>query len=147
MLPLIVFYLTAAWTFQIVSAHFELTYPPSRGYDEARESIAPCGGFNTVGQNRTLVPLNDSFVQINSDHTSYTYIVNVLRNANPTVPDFTGSDLYTVAYGARDYPEDSCIAFDVSNTTEFANGTSATIQIVFNGGDGVLYQVKKKNYS
>lgn len=42
MLRLIVFYLVAAaWTFQIVSAHFELTYPPSRGYDEARELIAP----------------------------------------------------------------------------------------------------------
>ena len=123
-----------------VLAHFQLTYPASRGFDETKEPTAPCGGFDSIGS-RVQVPLKNAFVEINSEHTSYTYTVSVLVNNSPVVADFSTSNLTQVATGSRNYPESACLPMDLSKNTAIKDGANATIQVVFNGGDGSLYQV------
>lgn len=99
------------------------------------------GGFDTV-QTRTQVPLKNAFVEINSGHTSYSYVVNVVAKNDPVTADFsTTSELVQVSSGTRSYPQAACLSLNLSNSTSIINGTNATIQVIFNGGDGLLYQV------
>jgi hypothetical protein len=126
---------------QAVLAHFQLTYPASRGFDETKEPTAPCGGFDTIQSPRTMVPLKNAFVEINSEHISYTYTVSVLVNNAPAVADFSTSNLTQVASGNRNYPQSACLSMDLTKDSSIVNGANATIQVVFNGGDGQLYQV------
>lgn len=125
---------------QTVLAHFSLTYPASRGFDETKEPTAPCGGFDSVAA-RTQVPLKNAFVEIDAEHTSYKYTVSVLVNNNPAVADFSTSKLVEVASGNRNYPQSACLPLDLTKDSSIVNGANATIQVVFNGGDGSLYQV------
>jgi uncharacterized protein YdeI (BOF family) len=120
-------------------AHFTLTYPVSRGFDENSEPTGPCGGFNTPSSQRVQMPLKGSFVEINSGHTSYTYIVNALANNNPTANDFITSNLVQVAQGGRNYPQAACLPIAFNDSLK--DNTNVTLQIVYNGGDGLLYQV------
>ncbi|ORY95937.1 hypothetical protein BCR43DRAFT_407835, partial [Syncephalastrum racemosum] len=123
-----------------VSAHYQLTYPAPRGFKESTEPTAPCGGFDSVSQQRTQFPLKNGFVEINSEHPSYTYEVKLIMGSNPSTADFTGSNATTVATGQRNYPEQACLPIDLGNATSVSAGTNATIQVLYNGGDGNLYQ-------
>ncbi|KAF7722094.1 hypothetical protein EC973_003709 [Apophysomyces ossiformis] len=123
----------------VVSAHFQLTYPASRGFNEDQEPTAPCGGFNTP-QARTQFPLKNAFVEIMAHHPQYTYQVNVLINNQPSAADFTTANLKEIASGQRNYPMAACLSVNFANVTGATNGANATIQVLFNGGDGQLYQ-------
>lgn len=125
---------------QTVFGHYQLTYPPSRGFDESREVIGPCGGFDSVSSNRTDFPLKNGFVEINSEHTKYTYKVNIAYGSKPTAADFT-SDTSMVAQGQVAYPSQSCLPVDLSSVKNATDGTLATLQILYMAGDGDLYQV------
>jgi hypothetical protein len=133
--------IVALLSVQAVLAHFTLDYPVTRGFDETMEPTAPCGGYNTVASTRSQVPLSNAFVQITAEHTSYTYQVSVIVNNNPATADFSTNQLVQVANGTRNYPQAACLPLDLSKNTAIKAGTNATIQIVFNGGDGSLYQV------
>ncbi|KAI7889243.1 uncharacterized protein EV154DRAFT_553271 [Mucor mucedo] len=122
----------------LVSAHFTLTYPSSRGFDDTKEATAPCGGFDTPSAQRVQIPLDGAFIEINSGHTSYTYIVNALAKNNPTVADFSNtSSLVQVAQGGRAYPQAACLPLAFN---DIKPNTNVTLQVVYNGGDGLLYQ-------
>ncbi|KAI9028094.1 hypothetical protein CLU79DRAFT_682344, partial [Phycomyces nitens] len=121
-------------------AHFSLTYPPTRGFSESIEATAPCGGYDTPLANRTQFPLTNGFVEINAEHPTYTYQVNILINNSPTAADFTSSNLVTVASGKNSFPMAACLPLNLTAAPEAKNGTLATLQITFNGGDGALYQ-------
>ncbi|KAI7851647.1 hypothetical protein BDC45DRAFT_515502 [Circinella umbellata] len=124
---------------QSVSAHYQLTYPESRGFSEDNEPSAPCGGFNTASSNRTQFPLKNGFVEINSGHTSYSYEIKLVTNsANPSASDFSSAP--TVANGSRNYPGEGCLPIDLSSVSNASAGTNATIQVIYDGGDGSLYQ-------
>ena len=43
------------------AAHFQLNWPPARGFDEDTLPQYPCGGQNVVTTNRTEVPLDSAF--------------------------------------------------------------------------------------
>lgn len=126
---------------QAVLGHYTVTYPNSRGFDETKEPTAPCGGFDTVGT-RTPFPLKGGFVEIDSGHTSYSYVVNLLVDNAPTTADFSNSTANVqVATGSRSYPQAACLSLDdLSKNSEAKAGANATIQVVYNGGDGALYQ-------
>lgn len=131
----------SAATISAVSAHFQLNYPQTRGFNEDNEPQAPCGGFNNVGS-RTEFPLENGFVQINSGHTTYKYTVKVITSNNPSTSDFTGNNATVIGSGSRNYPGDACLTVSTNNGTDIKAGTNATIQITYDGGDGSLYQVK-----
>ncbi|KAI8066966.1 uncharacterized protein B0P05DRAFT_475496 [Gilbertella persicaria] len=121
----------------LVNAHYTMIYPTSRGFNEDTEPTAPCGGFDSVSSSRVKVPKN-AFVTINSGHVSYSYQINAVYSNNPNTSDFSGSAVKQLAQGTRSYPEASCLAFQFGSDVQ--DGTNATLQIVYNGGDGMLYQ-------
>ncbi|KAG1046610.1 hypothetical protein G6F43_010912 [Rhizopus delemar] len=109
-------------------AHFTMTYPSSRGFNEDQEPISPCGGFNTASSERVVFPLQNAFIEINSGHTSYSYEINAI----------TGNSTVQVGKGSRSYPQAACLPLQLTDSIK--NGTSTTLQVVYNGGDGLLYQ-------
>ncbi|KAF9167426.1 hypothetical protein BGX21_010532 [Mortierella sp. AD011] len=120
-----------------VMAHFMLVYPPSRGFNDDAEPNAPCGGFNTVQTNRSMFPLTDGFVDINSFHPSSTVTINVAIGSNPNTSDFTAAAASSIAIN---HPGHACLSFNLTSIPGAANNTNATIQLVYSGGDGSLYQ-------
>ncbi|KAI8883395.1 hypothetical protein K501DRAFT_184670 [Backusella circina FSU 941] len=133
------FLVAALVSAQAVLAHYQLVYPVSRGFSEAIEANGPCGGYDIVQSPRTQFPLKNGFAEINSEHTSYKYTINLLVNNNPTSADFTSANLKQVATGSRSYPEAACLSVDLSSAN-VTSGTNATIQIIYDAGDGQLYQ-------
>lgn len=122
----------------LASAHFTLSYPKSRGFDESKEAVGPCGGFDTPSSQRVQMPLKNSFIQVNSGHVAYSYNINAVVKNDPTASDFS-SNVVKVAEGTRSYPEESCLPLNFNDS--FKTNTNVTLQVVYNGGDGLLYQV------
>ncbi|KAG8969787.1 hypothetical protein FRC03_000613 [Tulasnella sp. 419] len=130
-----------------VNAHFELYYPPTRGFNEDIENRF-CGGFNTPNT-RTPFPLTGGIVSLVSAHDTANFVTLVSFDANPeNFGDFnTTSSGQHIPYlkpflkinGAGDvcYPVD----FQTLGLPDIPDGTNATIQIQYDGGDGNLYQV------
>lgn len=127
-----------------VFAHYQIIYPGTRGFDEGKEPVAPCGGFDTASSQRIRMP-KSAFITINSGHTSYSYIVNALYNENPSAADFSGTNVNKLAEGSRKFPEVACLPVEFGSNIE--DGTNATLQVVYNGGDGLLYQVSNFVYN
>ncbi|KAF1796023.1 hypothetical protein V8B55DRAFT_1371392 [Mucor lusitanicus] len=127
---------------QTVLAHYTVTYPSSRGFDETKEPTAPCGGFDSVSTTRTPFPLKGGFVEIDSGHTAYSYVINLLVENAPTTADFSNATANVqVATGSRSYPQAACLSLDdLTKNSAAKAGANATIQVVYNGGDGELYQ-------
>ncbi|KAL9559408.1 hypothetical protein MBANPS3_000423 [Mucor bainieri] len=127
---------------QTALAHYTVTYPSSRGFDETKEPTAPCGGFDSVSSPRTPFPLKGGFVEIDSGHTAYSYVVNLLVENAPTTADFSNATANVqIASGSRSYPQAACLSLDdVSKNAAAKAGANATLQVVYNGGDGALYQ-------
>lgn len=121
-------------------AHYQLTYPAPRGpFVEDNEPIGPCATYN-VTTNRTEFPLSKGFMEINSEHVQYTYSVHLVLNSNPSAADFTAQNS-TVSNGTNNFPEQACLPVDLSKYSNIADGTNATLQIVYNAGDSILYEV------
>ncbi|KAG2185003.1 hypothetical protein INT43_000916 [Umbelopsis isabellina] len=120
-------------------AHYQLTYPVPRGpFSEDNEPIGPCATYN-VSPNRTEFPLSKGFMEINSEHVQYTYSVHLVLNSNPSAADFTAQNS-TVSNGTNSFPEQACLPVDLSKYSNIADGTNATLQIVYNAGDSILYE-------
>lgn len=49
-------------------AHFQLLFPPPRGYTEDTLSTYPCGGQNTPSPSRVPFPLHGGPIQLNMEH-------------------------------------------------------------------------------
>ena len=122
------------------TAHFTLTYPKSRGFDESKEAIGPCGSFDTPSSDRVQIPLKSSFIQVDSGHITWSYVVNALTKPNPTANDFTQANFVQVAQGGRSYPQGACLPLSFNDS--FKPNTNVSLQVVYNGGDGLLYQVR-----
>ncbi|KAG9050272.1 hypothetical protein FS837_006713 [Tulasnella sp. UAMH 9824] len=130
-------------------AHFTLDYPPTRGFDEACQDLEPefCGGF-PVANNRSLFPLTGGMVEIDSHHESAQFVTLISFSNNPqSFTDFNttangGSIPYLKPFIQIQGTGEACIPVDVAslNVPGVQNGTNATIQVQFNGGDGWLYQ-------
>ncbi|CAO3616627.1 unnamed protein product [Cunninghamella blakesleeana] len=129
-----------ALTCQQVFGHYQLTYPPTRGFDETNEVNAPCGGFNTPQSNRTSFPLKNGFMEINSEHVKYNYKIYLIVKPNPAQTDFNGDSANLVAQSSVNYPMQSCLPVDISKVAGAIDGASATFQISYDAGDGTLYQ-------
>ncbi|KAG1051077.1 hypothetical protein G6F43_006700 [Rhizopus delemar] len=136
----LVYFLVFVVLIQHTSAHFELTFPPSKGVAKDTGFIPPCGGYDLASEKRTLLPLETPFVEINSDHGLYNYSVNVIVGNNPSAADYfeTSPNFASAANGTRNYSQASCLQFNLSQN--ISNGTNATIQVTYNSTDGKFYQ-------
>jgi hypothetical protein len=120
--------------------------------------------------NRTSFPLSGGVVTLNSEHPKWTRTSNPPPPTRPvitsllivfcnvvgilisTVQDPTSFDNFTTTSGqqqlARDFATGSgeggfCIPLPLNNTgiSGVQNGANVTIQLMYNGGDGNLFQV------
>ncbi|KAG8946175.1 hypothetical protein FRC04_012030 [Tulasnella sp. 424] len=132
--------------FTIAHAHFTLDYPPTRGFDEDLEPQF-CGGF-PLANNRSLFPLTGGVVEIDSHHETAQFVTLISFSSDPqSFTDFnTTSDGKAIPF-LKPFIQiqgtgEACIPVDVAslNVPGVQNGTNATIQVQFNGGDGWLYQ-------
>jgi hypothetical protein len=121
------------------SAHFNLVYPPARGFDEDKLPTFPCGGQDTVSKDRTTWPVGGP-IQLLMGHTSTNVQVLIAMGSDP------GDAFNTILVPTfhEDGPQNFCLgAVDFPSNLNITDGMPATIQVVTNGDDGPggLYNV------
>ncbi|KAH9049458.1 hypothetical protein EDB84DRAFT_1036465 [Lactarius hengduanensis] len=130
----------------VVNAHFQVSYPLPRGPFVEDDEVNFCDNYVHAVSNRSEFPLSGGYVTLNSEHPNWS--LAILLSA---VQDPTSFDNFTTSSGqqqfVRDFASGSgegvfCIPLDLNNTgiSGVQDGANVTIQLVFNGGDGSLYQ-------
>ncbi|KIK02304.1 hypothetical protein K443DRAFT_97168 [Laccaria amethystina LaAM-08-1] len=122
-----------------VNAHFQLQFPPPRGVFVEDNEPTFCDGYPNPAANRTEFPLTGGFITLNSEHPLWTSGVLLSTVSDPTsFNNFSQITPYAQAHGEGSF----CLPFDLSmtNATGLQDGQNVTIQIVYDGGDGNLYQ-------
>ena len=126
----------------LASAHFQISWPANRGFDDGQATSYPCGGFNTPSSTRQNLPLNGSFpLQLNMEHTSVRGMVVLALGDAPTGDDFS---IILKPVFQQTGPQDFCIGDVVlPSDLNITDGTQGTIQVITNGHDPNegLYQV------
>lgn len=133
-------------TITVVNAHFQLAFPPPRGPFDDDNEVNFCDNYVDAVSNRSEFPLKGGFVTLQSEHPSWS--LGVLLS---TVQDPTSFNNFTNSSGgqqlARNFSSFSgaggfCIPLDLSSTgiSGVSDGANVTIQLVYDGGDGNLYQ-------
>ncbi|KAI0085633.1 hypothetical protein BDY19DRAFT_964888 [Irpex rosettiformis] len=120
-------------------AHFHLQFPPPRGPFVADNESKYCDGYATTTENRTQFPLSGGFYSFHSGHQDWTFGVQIANISNPTSFDnFTTAVDFSPNNGAGVY----CFPIDLekSGVKNLTDGAKVTLQFVFSGGDGNLYQ-------
>ncbi|KAG5648155.1 hypothetical protein DXG03_006109 [Asterophora parasitica] len=130
----------------VVNAHFQLQYPPPRGVFVEDDEPNFCDGYKTPASNRSEFPLTGGFFTLNSEHPKWTAGVLVSGSQDPTsFSNFSQLVPFFQTEGEGIF----CIPLDFSanaNGTALKNGQNVTIQIVYSGGDGNLYQVRSLEF-
>ncbi|KAF8704794.1 hypothetical protein AX14_013919 [Amanita brunnescens Koide BX004] len=121
-----------------VNAHFQLQFPPPRGPFVMNSEPTFCDGYTNSTNNRTLFPLSGGFFSMNSEHPQWTATVLLATDAANTFSDFKEIKPFFQQSGEGIY----CfpLLFNSPNATNLTNGENVTIQILFDGGDGELFQ-------
>jgi len=130
----------------VVKAHFQVAYPPPRGVFVDDHEPTFCDGYVQAVSNRSEYPLSGGFVTLNSEHPSWTLAILI-----STVQDPTSFDNFTNSTGGqqlvRNFASGSgeggfCIPLDLNNTaiSGVQDGANVTLQYLYNGGDGSLYE-------
>ena len=123
-----------------ISAHFTLDYPPSFGFDEDKEPTAPCGGFNFQGQTTDFsLAATSGYVQVDSHHPSATLQINAIPGLENVTATSTGLTLKTFSMTGLGT---ACLPVSVPSSAPLGN---YTLQVIFNGPDGILYQVSSSH--
>ncbi|APA15613.1 hypothetical protein SS1G_09578 [Sclerotinia sclerotiorum 1980 UF-70] len=132
----------------LVSAHFSLEYPPSRGNSflpPASQWIYPCANINTT-ENRTLYPTSSFPIGLNLHH-HWTYIfVNLALGTNGSSNfniSLTPAPLNATGSGHL------CLSdFDLPSEIKIEDGLNASIQVVTVGESGsALYNCADITFS
>jgi hypothetical protein len=125
----------------LASAHFQVTWPAARGFDDTLTVNYPCGGFDTPSTTRQSLPLNGSFpIQLSMEHTGVRGVVVLALGSAPTGDDYT---IILKPLFTETGPQDFCIGdVVIPEGLNITDGTQGTIQVVTNGDpNGGLYQV------
>ncbi|KAF1966201.1 hypothetical protein BU23DRAFT_487231 [Bimuria novae-zelandiae CBS 107.79] len=123
----------------LASAHFLLSWPDRRGFDDEKASGGPCGGFDSVSSNRTEFPLSGGPIQLDMHHTQARVAVYLALGNDPTADDFTITLVPTLS---EEGPSNFCLgSVNIPSNLNISAGTNGTIQVVTNGDpSGGLYQ-------
>ena len=126
----------------VISAHFQLDYPASRGFDEDNLGKFPCGGQDTVTANRTDWPVAGGPIDLTMGHDQA--VVQVLLGLGNDVGSNFNITLLPIVQ------EQGLGKFCMSDVRVPANagvkdGMNATIQVITNGDpNGGLYNVSRE---
>ncbi|KZT51065.1 hypothetical protein CALCODRAFT_153824 [Calocera cornea HHB12733] len=125
-------------------AHFHLNYPPPRGPFVAQMELSFCSDYPTGA--RSPFPLDSGFVDITSEHPSAIVGFYISFDADPTTfVQFNTTDNGTSypmlkPFFSMNWEGELCLPVDAESVgLPIVNGTNATIQVQFNGGDGNLF--------
>ncbi|TFK57431.1 hypothetical protein OE88DRAFT_1730798 [Heliocybe sulcata] len=132
----------------VVSAHFQLQYPAPRGPFVEDDEPSFCDGYINAVSNRTTFPLSNGVIELNSEHPSWTVGVIISTAQNPTSQDnFTSPSNSSAFQMVMEYNRQSgeglfCLPIDIqaAGISGVQDGSHVTIEIIFDGGDGMLYQ-------
>ncbi|KAI6045123.1 hypothetical protein EDC04DRAFT_2638572 [Pisolithus marmoratus] len=129
----------------VAHAHFQLQYPVPRGPFVEDQEPTFCDGYTNAVSNRTVFPLANSVINLNSEHPQWTVGVIVSTKQDPTsFSDFNSSSGYqtVVQYFQTSGEGQYCFPIDLaaSGVSGIQDGANVTIQVVYNGGDDTLYQ-------
>ncbi|KIK97648.1 hypothetical protein PAXRUDRAFT_92813, partial [Paxillus rubicundulus Ve08.2h10] len=129
----------------VANAHFQLQYPLPRGDFVEDQEPTFCDGYDNAATNRTVFPLSNGIINLNSEHPTWTAGVIVSTKQDPSsFGDFNSSSgvQLAVPYFQQDGEGKYCFPIDLAQTgfSGIQDGANVTIQIIFDGGDGSLYQ-------
>ncbi|EKM83405.1 hypothetical protein AGABI1DRAFT_110069 [Agaricus bisporus var. burnettii JB137-S8] len=122
-----------------VNAHFHLQSPEPRGPFVAASEPNFCDDYTHVTENRTDFPLNGGIISMNTGHPKWSAAIFISTDADPDSFDkFEQVNTFFQLEGEGDF----CIPLNLasSNATGLQEGQNATIQVLFDGGDGALFQ-------
>ncbi|KAI0824131.1 hypothetical protein BC628DRAFT_1379945 [Trametes gibbosa] len=128
-----------------VSAHFQLQYPAPRGDFVAAQEVGFCDGYADAVTNRTVFPTKGGKFSINAEHPSWTLGGIVATVSNPNSFDTfksNGQFQYVVPFFKTTGEGAFCFPVDLAdqNIDGVTDGANITLQFIFDGGDGQLYQ-------
>ncbi|KII93444.1 hypothetical protein PLICRDRAFT_35650 [Plicaturopsis crispa FD-325 SS-3] len=130
----------------VANAHFHLQYPAPRGNFVEDDEPTFCDGYNNAVSNRTSFPLSGGFITLTSEHPSWTLGILVSTVQNPTSFDnFTsgGKNQFLAPFASFSGEGAFCLPVDLLSanaTGGLKDGQNVTLEFVFDGGDGALYQ-------
>ncbi|RPD63158.1 hypothetical protein L226DRAFT_564447 [Lentinus tigrinus ALCF2SS1-7] len=130
----------------VVSAHFQLQYPPPRGDFVEDDEPTFCDGYVNSVSNRTTFPTSGGFISINSEHPSWTLGGILASVQNPTnftqFEDSNGNFQMFLPFFQTTGEGVYCVDVDLASSgiSGIKSGANVTLQFVFDGGDGQLYQ-------
>ncbi|KAI0768498.1 hypothetical protein BD413DRAFT_493807 [Trametes elegans] len=129
----------------VVSAHFHLQYPTPRGVFVANNEPTFCDGYADAVDNRTVYPLSKGVISLSSGHPQWTLgaIVATVQNPNSFNSfESNGQFQYAVPFFKTSGEGNFCFPLDFSslNISGVQNNANVTIQLIYDGGDGHLYQ-------
>ncbi|KAH6588483.1 hypothetical protein BASA50_010709 [Batrachochytrium salamandrivorans] len=116
------------------AAHFELTKPAPRGFNELIMDKAPCGGFDTPLKKRVCFGPK-SVLSIAMADTGASMTVKLGSGSNPRSFPFLMSNYRFTKEGNYNLP-----AKFANLPKTFTNNSLATIQLALNSEHGTLYQ-------
>ncbi|TFY67360.1 hypothetical protein EVJ58_g1689 [Rhodofomes roseus] len=129
-----------------VSAHFHLQYPGPRGAFVESSEPTFCDNYGDATTNRTTFPLNNGYYSLNSEHPTWTLgvIISAVQNPNnfANFTDSSGKYQMVVNYFETSGEGSFCAPINISaaGIDGVKDGSNVTVQFIFDGGDGALYQ-------
>jgi len=130
----------------IVNAHFQVAYPPPRGLFDDNNEVNFCDSYVHAVSNRSEFPLSGGFVTLNSEHPTWTLAILISIVQDPTsFNNFTnssGGQQFVRNFASGSGEGGFCIPLNLNNTgiSGVQNGANVTLQYLYDGGDGTLYQ-------
>ncbi|EIN13572.1 hypothetical protein PUNSTDRAFT_48521 [Punctularia strigosozonata HHB-11173 SS5] len=133
--------------FAAANAHFQLQFPTPRGPFVEDDEPHFCDGYTDAVSNRSTFPLTGGFISLNSEHPKWTIGVLISTVQNPNSFDnFTTANnqsQFVVPFQQKNGEGLFCLGpIDIGNLgiSGVNDGANVTLEFVFDGGDGDLYQ-------
>ncbi|PIL29581.1 hypothetical protein GSI_08217 [Ganoderma sinense ZZ0214-1] len=129
-----------------VSAHFQLQFPAPRGVFVEDQEPTFCDGYTNAVSNRTTFPTSKGIISLNSEHPKWTLggIVATVQNPDNFTQfrDSSGNFQQFLPFFQTTGEGAFCINIDLasSGVSGVKDGANVTLQLIFDGGDGQLYQ-------
>ncbi|KAF7339665.1 hypothetical protein MSAN_02181500 [Mycena sanguinolenta] len=140
----------------LANAHFQLQVPAPRGNFVEDNEPNFCDGYNDAASNRTEFPMTGGYFVLNSEHVSWTSAsffpssppidilttrlqvgVNLSTSQNPQ--QFQDFSVPVFPFASESGEGPACFPLDLSSAG-LTNGQNITLEFVFDGSDGILYQ-------
>lgn len=129
--------------------HFQLQYPAPRGPFVEPNEVNFCDSYPNVASSRTPYPLGLAPLELNSEHqiAEIAILISFVQNPttfadfNTTFPNGTVNQ-FLVPFFDISGEGLHCVNVNIESLglPNVTDGTNATIQVEFNGGDGTLFQ-------